>query len=49
MESYKGEICAKNEQEKMLFTMMLTSCGYGVSVNPITGGGYTIVVYTNEK
>ena len=48
MESYKGEIFAKNEQEKMLFTMMLTSCGYGVSINPIAGG-YKLVVYTNEK
>lgn len=49
MESYKGEIFAKNEQEKMLFMMMLTSCGYGVSINPIAGGGYKLVVYVNEK
>lgn len=48
MENFKGEIFAKNEQEKMLFTMMLTSCGYGVSVNPIRGGGYKLVVYINE-
>lgn len=48
MESFKGEILARNEQEKMLFTMMLTSCGYAVSVNPIMGGGYKIVVYINE-
>ena len=49
MEDYKGEIFAKNEQEKMLFTMMLTSCGYGVSINPIAGGGYKLVIYVNEK
>lgn len=47
MEKFKGELFAKNEQEKMLFTMMLTSCGYAVSVNPIEGGGYKLVVYTN--
>lgn len=49
MENYKGELFAKNEQEKMLFTMMLTSCGYGVSVNPLASGGYKLVVYLNEK
>lgn len=49
MENWKGEIFAKNEQEKMLFTMMLTSCGYAVSVNPLPEGRYKIVVYVNEK
>lgn len=33
----------------MLFMMMLTSCGYGVSINPIAGGGYKLVIYVNEK
>lgn len=49
MKNYRGELLAASEMEKMLFTQILSSCGYCVSVMPKSDGTYRLEIFIQQQ